>query len=92
MGEASRTEEHGTAVDAFHNFTVENRAERDGITGTDAPDLTPVQPNREQRRAAEGKGAKKRVGIPSQTESTTTTTTPTAAPQPRPRGGYEALT
>jgi hypothetical protein len=92
VGEASRTEEHGTAVDAFHNFTVENRAERDGITGTDAPDLTPVKPNRAQRRAAEGKGAKKRVGIPSQTESTTTTTTPTAAPQPRPRGGYEALT
>ena len=92
VGEASRTEDHGTAVDAFHNFTVEDRAERDGITGTDAPDLTPVKPNRAQRRAAEGKGAKKRVGIPSQTESTTTTTTPTAAPQPRPRGGYEALT
>jgi hypothetical protein len=92
VGDASRIETHGETVDAFHNFTVEDRAERDGITGTNAPDLTPVTPNRAQRRAAEGKGTKKRVGIPSSIESTPPKTPPTAAPQTRPRGGFEALT
>ena len=88
VGEASRTEEHGAAVDAFHNFTVENRAERDGITGTDAPDLTPVKPNRAQRRAAEGKGTTQRAGAEPRTP-TTNTPTPKNAAQPRPLAGYQ---